>query len=148
MRRIKREIQALRECTKDCDFILAFIDAFFDGNDGIELGTEFCELGSLYTVLSITRVRGEALRSVVYCMVSALAHVHNIGYVHGDVKPTNLLVNGRGIVNLCDFGAAQKVQNSLETDSRDVGTLRYAPPEVLPRFLRRCTYEFDHTRDI
>lgn len=36
----------------------------------------------------------------------ALAHVHARGYVHGDVKPANLLVASDGTVKLGDFGLA------------------------------------------
>ena len=143
----KREIRALRECSKECEFVVRFIDAFFDGERHIEVGTELCEVGSLFDVLAITRVRGETLRSVMYCVVSAIAHVHRLGYIHGDVKPANFLMTRQGMVKLCDFGVVHKAK-SVETDSFDVGTLRFAPPEILPRFLEKLTYRFDQKRDI
>ena len=138
----KKEIRALRECSKSSDFIVTFIDAFFEGERRIEVGTEFCELGSLSDVLSITRVTGETLRSVMYCVMSAISHVHRLGYIHSDIKPGNLLMTRKGVVKLCDFGSVHKAK-SVETIDMSVGTMRFAPPEVLPRFLEEMTFRFD-----
>ena len=34
-------------------------------------------------------------------------------YVHADVKPTNVLINKRGEVKLCDFGVSGQLEKSL-----------------------------------
>jgi len=39
-----------------------------------------------------------------------LAVVHRCGYVHNDVKPGNMLVDGDGRYLLCDFGSAERWQ--------------------------------------
>jgi serine/threonine protein kinase len=47
------------------------------------------------------------LRATARSLLDALAHVHAAGIVHGDLKPSNLLLRAPGEVVLADFGAAE-----------------------------------------
>jgi tetratricopeptide (TPR) repeat protein/serine/threonine protein kinase len=61
----------------------------------------------------------------------ALDHAHQLGIVHRDIKPGNLMLDGRGNLWVADFGLAQ-VQHSeanLTLTGDLVGTLRYMSPE-------------------
>lgn len=60
---------------------------------------------------------------------SALAHASTQGLVHGDIKPSNLLIAGTGRVKLSDFGLA-KTEATLP-ESGLSGTLTYMAPELV-----------------
>jgi hypothetical protein len=60
----------------------------------------------------------------------ALEHAHQLGVVHRDIKPGNLLVDGHGHLWVTDFGLAQFQSDAALTVTGDlVGTLRYMSPE-------------------
>src|SRR5262249_53875848 len=60
----------------------------------------------------------------------ALEHAHQMGVIHRDVKPANLLVDRRGHLWVTDFGLARVHSDAGLTLTGDLlGTLRYMSPE-------------------
>lgn len=49
----------------------------------------------------------ESTRFIVGEVVSALASVHQAGFVFGDLKPENILVTATGHAKITDFGAVR-----------------------------------------
>ena len=69
--------------------------------------------------------RSQALR-VAIDVCAALDHIHDSGFVHCDVSPSNILLNQEGSAKLTDLGVASQ----LGTRQPDVrGTFAYMSPE-------------------
>jgi len=68
--------------------------------------------------------------AVAYALqvASALEHAHRHGVVHRDVKPANILVDGRDNAYLADFGLALFLDEDDATDER-AGTPSFMSPE-------------------
>jgi serine/threonine-protein kinase len=60
-----------------------------------------------------------------------LAHLHGSGWVHGDLKPDNVLLMEDGSVKLSDFGLATELTGTHGTHgyAPPMGTMDYLPPE-------------------
>lgn len=71
----------------------------------------------------------------------ALAHAHDVGVWHNDVKPANLLLDRSGQVVVTDFGIGRRVEEGVgDAGEHPIGTLRYMAPE---RLLGHCDARSD-----
>jgi len=59
-----------------------------------------------------------------------LLAMHQLGYVHCDIKPNNILQNDRGVVKVIDFGQSARIGTVKE---RIQGTPDYIAPEQVAR---------------
>ena len=77
-----------------------------------------------------TELDDEGAVRAIAAVCDALAHAHERGVVHRDVKPANILVSVEGEVTLTDFGIARDEDAADQTlDERLLGTLSYMAPE-------------------
>ena len=68
-------------------------------------------------------------------LCSGIAHAHEKGIIHCDIKPSNVLVktvNGEPVVKIIDFGVS-KYQRLSEDQTAMSGTPAYMAPETLKR---------------
>ena len=61
----------------------------------------------------------------------ALTAVHAAGWLHGDVKPNNLMIAANGHATLIDLGFARRIDEPANADEAIEGTPGYLPPERL-----------------
>lgn len=71
-------------------------------------------------------------------VASGLKLMHEAGYVHADLKPSNIMLDGQGHVKIIDFGQSCK-NNTIK--QRIQGTPDYIAPEQVLR--RSITYQTD-----
>lgn len=63
-------------------------------------------------------------------LTSAIAHAHENGIIHRDIKPQNILMDEEGNVKITDFGIATSLGATSFTQTNSViGTVHYLSPE-------------------
>ncbi|GAA1358535.1 protein kinase domain-containing protein [Streptomyces beijiangensis] len=65
-------------------------------------------------------------------VLAALEASHEMGLVHRDIKPGNVMINKRGTVKVMDFGIARAMQSGVTSMTQTgmvVGTPQYLSPE-------------------
>jgi serine/threonine protein kinase len=65
-------------------------------------------------------------------LLEALAHIHQVGILHRDITPANIIIEPDGTTKLIDFGIALPADaTALTNPGLILGTERYAAPEVM-----------------
>lgn len=118
------ELDILHRCVSP--FIIDFYGAFFQ-EGAVYICVEFMDGGSIDKIYK-EGVPESILRKVTLSTVMGLKTLkddHNI--IHRDVKPTNILVNTRGQVKICDFGVSGNLVSSIA--KTNIGCQSYMAPE-------------------
>ncbi|NWI56505.1 MP2K2 kinase, partial [Calyptomena viridis] len=152
---IIRELQVLHECNSP--YIVGFYGAFYSDGE-ISICMEHMDGGSLDQVLKeAKRIPEEILGKVSIAVLRGLAYLRekhqimhrgerrnlkitpcsvtqspphtSLSLLFPDVKPSNILVNSRGEIKLCDFGVSGQLIDSMANSF--VGTRSYMSPERL-----------------
>ncbi len=96
----------------------------------------YAEGGSLADAAASGALTIQEALSFVRDVLGALAACHEVGVIHRDVKPNNILISSDGRALLSDFGLAAILAEhhrtavaSASSSGLFVGTPRYAPPE-------------------
>lgn len=118
------ELDILHRCLSP--YIIDFYGAFFQ-EGAVYICIEFMDGGSIDKIYGDGIPEG-VLRKITYATTQGLKTLkddHNI--IHRDVKPTNILVNTRGQVKICDFGVSGNLVASIA--KTNIGCQSYMAPE-------------------
>ncbi|XP_064390512.1 dual specificity mitogen-activated protein kinase kinase 1-like [Halichondria panicea] len=124
---IMRELKVLHDCTSP--YIVGFFGNFCINNE-ISICMQHMDGGSLDLIMNGGRIPVNVILKITLAVLNGLNYLreaHRI--IHRDVKPSNILVNSRGEIKLCDFGVSGNLINSMANSF--VGTRSYMAPERL-----------------
>ena len=118
------ELDVLHRCVSP--YIVDFYGAFFQ-EGAVYICMEFMDGGS------VDKLYGDGVPELVLRKITlattlglkSLKDEHNI--IHRDVKPTNILVNTKGQVKICDFGVSGNLVASIARTN--IGCQSYMAPE-------------------
>ncbi|MER6995443.1 protein kinase [Streptomyces sp. NPDC000410] len=136
--RFRREAQAVAKLSHT-----NIVSVFDTGEDELD--------GSLMPYIVMEYVEGQPLGSVLQTdvqqygampadkalkvtadVLAALETSHEMGLVHRDIKPGNVMMTKRGVVKVMDFGIARAMQSGVTSMTQTgmvVGTPQYLSPE-------------------
>uniref|UniRef100_A0A672R0I3 Serine/threonine-protein kinase MRCK alpha n=1 Tax=Sinocyclocheilus grahami TaxID=75366 RepID=A0A672R0I3_SINGR len=117
----------------DSQWITTLHYAFQDENN-LYLVMDYYVGGDLLTLLSKfeDRLPEDMAKFYLAEMVLAIDSVHQLHYVHRDIKPDNILMDMNGHIRLADFGSCLKLmEDGTVQSSVAVGTPDYISPEIL-----------------
>jgi serine/threonine protein kinase/TPR repeat protein len=83
------------------------------------IATEFVDGETLRDRIRFTSISAEEAIDIAIQVASALWATHNVGIIHRDIKPDNIMLRRDGIVKVLDFGLAKltRERQTSETDS-------------------------------
>uniref|UniRef100_A0A8C7HF85 non-specific serine/threonine protein kinase n=1 Tax=Oncorhynchus kisutch TaxID=8019 RepID=A0A8C7HF85_ONCKI len=107
----------------------------FQDQDNVYLAMDYLPGGDLMALMNRYEEQFDEAMAQFYLaeLVEAIHAVHQMGFVHRDVKPENVLIDRTGHIKLADFGSAAKLtaNKKVFTPRAPVGTQDYLSPEVL-----------------
>lgn len=82
---------------------------------------------------SVSFISDKQKLSTIYDICMGILHIHSLNLIHGDIKPENVLYDGK-ITRLCDFGMTVSdksldIEYSLD-NKKVLYSLKYRPPEA------------------
>uniref|UniRef100_A0A915CVH6 non-specific serine/threonine protein kinase n=1 Tax=Ditylenchus dipsaci TaxID=166011 RepID=A0A915CVH6_9BILA len=100
----------------DCEWVVTMYFSFQD-NINLYLIMEFLPGGDMMTLLIKRDILTEE-ETIFYISEAALAiqAIHNLNFIHRDIKPDNLLLDARGHIKLSDFGLCTGLKKIHRTE--------------------------------
>lgn len=144
--RFRREAQSVAKLTHT-----NIVSVFDSGEDTLSDSASGAGDGGVVPYIVMEYVAGQPLRSdldgdiarhgamptgkalkITADVLAALEASHEMGLVHRDIKPGNVMLNKRGVVKVMDFGIARAMQSGVTSMTQTgmvVGTPQYLSPE-------------------
>ncbi len=99
--------------------------------DQFYIASQFIEGKSLSATIKDKKIDFKQAAKWTAAIARALDYAHEMGIVHRDVKPHNVMLDGRDEPQLMDFGLAKRVNedSNMTTEGALLGTPAYMAPE-------------------
>ncbi|KAE8238425.1 hypothetical protein A4X13_0g8512 [Tilletia indica] len=134
-KRLLREVEVLVRL-QGHSAIIELLDIIYnDGRDGADTYIDIVMPLAMGTLSSLIRdrwgvgVSEDDARGYIKQLLHGVAWMHHRGWVHLDLKPSNVLLRSKGRVQITDFGLSRPRDNVRL--GRPCGTIGYRPPEEL-----------------
>ena len=134
---INREIAFSIKCSGHSGFnkFYGFSKTDFFKNNDVTLFMEFQKNGSLADILRKTpNTLDNTNRQIILLGVAnGISFLHKQDIAHRDLKPENILLDENKYSKIIDFGTGKYLYNDYQliTQTAQIGTLKYMPPEYL-----------------
>ncbi|KAH9524052.1 Mitogen-activated protein kinase kinase kinase 1 [Bulinus truncatus] len=93
---------------------------------------EYSPLGTLSKFIDDKQVIDEIkARLFSKQLLEGVAYLHGIGLFHRDIKCDNVLVFDEDSIKLADFGLAKVFAEITQTNTKEIGTIRFMAPEMI-----------------
>lgn len=93
------------------------------------------------TVLSAPGLELPQIHSLIKSLQNALCRLHALNYIHGDIKPANILITSDGTVKLIDFGSVLPIGANYSSLASSSISPRFSAPN--PHFRQGRTHPRD-----
>ena len=91
---------------------------------------EYATGGSVFAQLKgKSRLEEEEIQPIAKGLCDGLKYIHNMGFIHRDIKPDNIVLQF-GVPKICDFGWANDC-GELDLCKSYCGTPLYLSPEMI-----------------
>jgi tRNA A-37 threonylcarbamoyl transferase component Bud32 len=127
--RLKREFEQM-QCLSNPGVVQVFE---FDRDGDIWFMSMELVAGRTVKARMATPDSTEKHLEIIHACCKALEHSHALGILHGDLKPSNVMVSDDGVVKLIDFGSTPAPAGDSATGPELVtaATPLYASPQIL-----------------
>ena len=96
---IRNEIEIMKRCSH-VNVVRLFEVIDDPRSNNLYLVIEYMEKGDLMAIIKETCVTYQDTRDILLQLISGLKYLHDNNIIHGDIKPSNLLVNADGRVKV------------------------------------------------
>ena len=97
---------------------------------------EFVEGRTLFEVIQ-RELEEQEVESVIVQLMDIVAHAHDLGIIHRDIKPGNIMVRPDGTIKLLDFGAAKELKEKEISDTVTGSRPFMSPEQIMGKSQRR-----------
>lgn len=127
-KRFVREAQAVSQL-KHSNIIPVYEAGELNGS--CFLVSEFCDGQSLSELMKDGPIETARALEITLAIVNAITHSHQMGIVHRDIKPHNVMMSSAGCPMVTDFGLARnlRLDKTITREGELIGTPGYMAPE-------------------